>query len=69
VLDNGVCGPPQPSWFQRIGGALTGFFNAQPTVAYPPGYIPPQTSFTQSPMFLPVVIGGGVIAYMLLKKD
>jgi hypothetical protein len=69
TYSSGACQPPQPSWFQRIGAALTGFFNAPATTGLPPGYVPPQPSFTQSPLFLPLLIGGGIVAVMLLKKE
>jgi hypothetical protein len=69
VLTNGVCGPPPPTLFQRIGSALTGFFSSPPPGGFPPGYVPPQTSITDSPLFIPGLIGVGIVGYLMLKKD
>lgn len=66
ALQNGLC-VQQTTVFQRIGAALTGFFSPSPSTL-PPGTVAPPTSFTQSPMFVPALIGAGVLAVVILKK-
>lgn len=70
--------PIQPSSTASGGGPsiasqiISGLFGpstpAIPPGGFPPGYIPPPPSIMSSPMFLPLLIGGGVLVYMIAKK-
>ena len=64
----GLCAPPDPTLFQRIGAGLTSFFGTTGAPPVAPYNSNAQTSFTQSPLFLPVPIGGGVLVFMLMEK-